>query len=312
MQYYALASQNGEAEASLALSKWYLAGSDDGSIEKDEVLAVTFAEKAARKGLVSAEFALGYYQEVGVGNGRRDLVEAKRWYERVSPVAFFLGSADGALVGSREGESGSGRETPGAQHVGAERPYDRAASLACRHPSRAEAHSSGERLESATGTSAAGDARDAGERGIATTGHGEARPACRGLSQLALDRGELGAERCGRADVGRRFTSTSGSAPHVFCSAVRPAADGTEHSTEEPQFLLCAPGISRRLAKSTCPIPFALQPLPACAVGGAAVPPHGPVQLPARTPAAKLVPAHRRREARSAGADEYPDRDRAA
>jgi len=46
-------------------------------------LAFTFAEKAARKGLPSAEFALGYYAEVGVG-GPKDIEVARKWYTRAS------------------------------------------------------------------------------------------------------------------------------------------------------------------------------------------------------------------------------------
>lgn len=66
----------------MALSKWYLCGSV-GHFEKNEQLAVTFAEKAAGRGLPAAEFALGYYKEVGI-NGSRDLEVAKKWYARVS------------------------------------------------------------------------------------------------------------------------------------------------------------------------------------------------------------------------------------
>lgn len=65
-----------------ALSKWYLCGSE-GNFEKNESLAVTFAEKAAARQLPAAEFALGYFYEVGIG-GPIDLEKAKRWYERVS------------------------------------------------------------------------------------------------------------------------------------------------------------------------------------------------------------------------------------
>ena len=95
VQYYSLASQQGEVEADMALSKWFLCGSGgaaaaagqvgagSGGFEKDEGLALTFAEKAARKGLPSAEFAMGYYAEVGVGQPR-DLNKATEWYQRVS------------------------------------------------------------------------------------------------------------------------------------------------------------------------------------------------------------------------------------
>ncbi|KIJ30859.1 hypothetical protein M422DRAFT_186581 [Sphaerobolus stellatus SS14] len=80
VQYYSLASQQGEAEADMALSKWFLCGAD-GFFEKDEGLAVTFADKAAKKSLHSAEFAMGYYAEVGIG-GPKDFETAKKWYAR--------------------------------------------------------------------------------------------------------------------------------------------------------------------------------------------------------------------------------------
>ncbi|KZT18804.1 HCP-like protein [Neolentinus lepideus HHB14362 ss-1] len=82
VQYYSLASQQGEVEADMALSKWFLCGAD-GCFEKDEALAYTFAEKAARRGLPSAEFAMGYYAEVGVG-GPKDIEAARKWYTRAS------------------------------------------------------------------------------------------------------------------------------------------------------------------------------------------------------------------------------------
>ncbi|KIJ61884.1 hypothetical protein HYDPIDRAFT_95685 [Hydnomerulius pinastri MD-312] len=79
VQYYSLASQQGEVEADMALSKWFLCGAE-GAFDKDETLAFTFAEKAARKGLPSAEFAMGYYKEVGVG-GSKDVDAAINWYQ---------------------------------------------------------------------------------------------------------------------------------------------------------------------------------------------------------------------------------------
>jgi TPR repeat protein len=82
VQYYSLASQQGEIEADMALSKWFLCGAE-GAFEKDESLAFTFAEKAARKGLPSAEFALGYYAEVGVGCPK-DVDAARKWYLKAS------------------------------------------------------------------------------------------------------------------------------------------------------------------------------------------------------------------------------------
>jgi TPR repeat protein len=89
VQYYSLASQQGEVEADMALSKWFLCGAE-GAFDKDEGLAFTFAEKAARRGLPSAEFAMGYYKEVGVG-GEKDIQEAMRWYTLVCSFAFRTG-----------------------------------------------------------------------------------------------------------------------------------------------------------------------------------------------------------------------------
>ena len=87
VQYYSLASQQGEAEADMALSKWFLCGAES-AFDKDGSLAYTFVEKAARKGLPSAEFALGYYAEVGVGRSK-DIGTARRWYQRVTLIIFL-------------------------------------------------------------------------------------------------------------------------------------------------------------------------------------------------------------------------------
>ncbi|KAG9093840.1 hypothetical protein FS749_013646 [Ceratobasidium sp. UAMH 11750] len=80
VQYYSAASQRGEGEADMALSKWFLCGSE-GAFDKDENLAVVFAEKAANRGLASGMFAMGYYCEVGVGI-KADRAEAIKWYQK--------------------------------------------------------------------------------------------------------------------------------------------------------------------------------------------------------------------------------------
>jgi TPR repeat protein len=73
----------------MALSKWFLCGAE-GCFEKEEGLALTFAEKAARKGLASAEFAMKYYAEVGVGR-QISIDDALKWYRRASSfLCFFL------------------------------------------------------------------------------------------------------------------------------------------------------------------------------------------------------------------------------
>ncbi|KAJ7027958.1 HCP-like protein [Mycena alexandri] len=86
VQWYSLASQAGEAEADMALSKWFLCGAE-GAFDKDESLARTFAAKAAAKGLPSGEFAMGYYCEVGIGGGGgggKELGEARGWYAKAA------------------------------------------------------------------------------------------------------------------------------------------------------------------------------------------------------------------------------------
>ncbi|KAG9013038.1 hypothetical protein FRB90_006331 [Tulasnella sp. 427] len=75
-------STGGDRGADMTLSKWFLCGSE-GAFEKDEVLAVTFGEKAAKEGLPAAEFAMGYYCEVGI-SGPIDLNAAKKRYQRVA------------------------------------------------------------------------------------------------------------------------------------------------------------------------------------------------------------------------------------
>ena len=62
VQWYSLASQNGELEADMSLSKWFLCGAE-GHFARNEELARTFAEKAARKGHPNGCFAMGYYYE---------------------------------------------------------------------------------------------------------------------------------------------------------------------------------------------------------------------------------------------------------
>lgn len=82
MHYNALASKQGEAEADMALSKWFLVGSE-GLFPKNEELAYTYAERAAQFGLATAEFALGYFNEIGM-YVPVDLDKAVEWYQKAS------------------------------------------------------------------------------------------------------------------------------------------------------------------------------------------------------------------------------------
>lgn len=112
VQYYSLASQQNEVEADMALSKWFLCGAE-GAFDKDENLAFTFAEKAARKGLPSAEFAMGYYKEVGVG-GTKDIEAAQMWYQLVSLSDAMMRLILIPTTGFRSWQRRRGRASSGA------------------------------------------------------------------------------------------------------------------------------------------------------------------------------------------------------
>ncbi len=106
VEYYSKASQAGEREADMALSKWFLCGAE-GAFERDESLARVFAERAAGE-LASAMFAMGYYDEVGVG-GPVDLDKARGWYTK----AYERGNTDAGerlRALSSQGGRGMGRE----------------------------------------------------------------------------------------------------------------------------------------------------------------------------------------------------------
>ncbi|ORY79463.1 hypothetical protein BCR37DRAFT_381647 [Protomyces lactucae-debilis] len=83
LHYHQLGALGGDPEADLALSKWYLAGSDDGAVMKDEGKAFLHSKLAAMRGLPAAEFGLGYLYEIGVGCSA-DLLEARMWYARAA------------------------------------------------------------------------------------------------------------------------------------------------------------------------------------------------------------------------------------
>ena len=80
--WYTRAAERGDAESELALSGWYLTGSD-GVLKQSDSEAYLWARRAANKGLPKAEYAVGYYSEVGIGV-KQDQEEAKRWYMRAA------------------------------------------------------------------------------------------------------------------------------------------------------------------------------------------------------------------------------------
>ena len=80
--WYTKAAEKGHPEAELALSGWYLTGSE-GILKQSDSEAYLWARRAANKGLSKAEYAVGYYAEVGIGI-KQDIEFAKKWYMRAA------------------------------------------------------------------------------------------------------------------------------------------------------------------------------------------------------------------------------------
>ncbi|KAK2812164.1 hypothetical protein FQN50_001521 [Emmonsiellopsis sp. PD_5] len=82
LHYNALAARQGEADAEMAISKWFLCG-HEGLFEKNDEMAFTYAKRAAQSGLATAEFALGYFHEIGI-YVPVDIKEARVWYAKAA------------------------------------------------------------------------------------------------------------------------------------------------------------------------------------------------------------------------------------
>lgn len=76
-----------EHQSELALSGWYLTGAE-GVLQPSDTEAYLWARKAAQAGLAKAEYAMGYFTEVGIV-GPASIEEAKRWYWRSACELYF-------------------------------------------------------------------------------------------------------------------------------------------------------------------------------------------------------------------------------
>ena len=79
LHYYGLAARQGQPEACLGVSRWFLFGYEN-TFAKNEQLAYKYAQLAAKQKLPTGEFAMGYYSEIGI-YVEKNLREARRWYE---------------------------------------------------------------------------------------------------------------------------------------------------------------------------------------------------------------------------------------
>ncbi|KAF5865385.1 hypothetical protein ETB97_004202 [Aspergillus alliaceus] len=84
--WYTHAAAQGEHQSELALSGWYLTGAE-GILQQSDTEAYLWARKAATSSLAKAEYAMGYYTEVGIGV-TANMEDAKRWYWRAAAQGF--------------------------------------------------------------------------------------------------------------------------------------------------------------------------------------------------------------------------------
>ena len=82
LHYNALAARQGEPDAEMAISKWFLCGHED-LFEKNDEMAFNYARRAAQDGVGTAEFALGYFYEIGI-YVNVDIKEARAWYAKAA------------------------------------------------------------------------------------------------------------------------------------------------------------------------------------------------------------------------------------
>ncbi|MCJ1407917.1 hypothetical protein MMC19_001988 [Ptychographa xylographoides] len=113
IHFYTGAAQRGHPLAMMALCAWYMVGAEP-ILEKDEGEAYEWAKKAAECALPKAEYAVGYFTEMGIGC-RRDPLEANVWYVRAADrgddrakhrLAAIRAAASGAHLGGQAAAAG--------------------------------------------------------------------------------------------------------------------------------------------------------------------------------------------------------------
>lgn len=82
VHFYTGAAERDHPLAQMALCAWYMVGAEP-VLEKDEDEAYQWALKAAESGLAKAEYAVGYFSEMGIGC-RRDALAANHWYSKAA------------------------------------------------------------------------------------------------------------------------------------------------------------------------------------------------------------------------------------
>lgn len=82
VHFYTGAAERGHSAAMMGLCAWYMCGAEP-ILEKDEEEAYEWARRSAELGYVKAQYAVGYFTEMGIGC-RRDILEANVWYVKAA------------------------------------------------------------------------------------------------------------------------------------------------------------------------------------------------------------------------------------
>ncbi|PNY26217.1 Protein SKT5 [Tolypocladium capitatum] len=82
VHFYTGAAERGHAAGMMGLCAWYMVGAAP-VLEKDEEEAYEWSRRSAELGFVKAQYAVGYFTEMGIGC-RRDVLEANVWYVKAA------------------------------------------------------------------------------------------------------------------------------------------------------------------------------------------------------------------------------------
>ncbi|POR38225.1 Protein SKT5 [Tolypocladium paradoxum] len=82
VHFYTGAAERGHAAGMMGLCAWYMVGAAP-ILEKDEEEAYEWSHRSAELGFVKAQYAVGYFTEMGIGC-RRDVLEANVWYVKAA------------------------------------------------------------------------------------------------------------------------------------------------------------------------------------------------------------------------------------
>ncbi|KAK4565285.1 Chitin synthase 4 [Recurvomyces mirabilis] len=105
VHFYNGAATRGHPDAMMALCAWYMVGAEP-VMEKDEAEAWAWARQAADTGYAKAEYAVGYFTEMGIGC-RRDPLEANMLYVSAADKGYEPAKQRIAIIrAAASGDSG--------------------------------------------------------------------------------------------------------------------------------------------------------------------------------------------------------------